>query len=283
MLVWVGRDGAEEQLADTSRPFLGFPRISPDGNMVSLTLGLPRELWVYDLKRGAFTRISGIGSAAAWSPDGERLAYASEGTLILQSMQGGETTKLPIAVNEPFSWSSDGKSLLLRSYRPQTLTDIQWLTLGSDKAPKPLVRDPDQDWAASLSPDGKWVAYTSNESGEAQVYVIPFRTPGPRRLLSTSKGESPVWGPNGKELFYWDGESMMVVHMPQGPDGTLSRPVPLFKVPYEVSRTFRRNYDIAPDGTRFLMVKTIEDSYRNAKINVVLDWVDELTARVQAR
>jgi serine/threonine-protein kinase len=285
MLVWVSRDGSQQPLADTARPSLGFPRISRDGSRVAITVGVDRQIWIYDITRSNFTRISRGGgvSSVVWSPDGQRLAYTIDGNLTLQAPEGAGAGSQVVAtgVNEPHSWSLDGKFLLLRYYDSQTLTDIWSLKLDGSSKPEPFVRDRFQNWGAIFSPDGKWVAYVSNESGQNQVYLLPFSGGGQRRQISTLSGESPVWGPDGHELFYWDGiETMMIVQMLEGPGGTLSMPKPLFRTQYEATRTVRRNYDLSPDGKRFLFTKRVDGSQVNNQINVVLNWLDELKQRV---
>jgi Tol biopolymer transport system component len=141
---------------------------------------------------------------------------------------------------------------------------------------------------ARFSPDGRWLAYTSNESGRLEVYVQPFPGPGGKWQISTEGGTEPVWNPNGRELFYRDAENkMMAVDVSQSRDSnravslSAGRPRMLFEGPYEPSTTNVANYDVSPDGRRFLMLKAVEQQGQAAtEIHVVLNWFEELKRRV---
>jgi serine/threonine-protein kinase len=135
----------------------------------------------------------------------------------------------------------------------------------------------------SWSPDGRWVAYGSEESGQPEIYVRPFPGPGGRWQISTEGGVQPVWARNGRELFYRNGDKMMAVAVETGPVFAAAKPKMLFEGHYEAGIfPFEPNYDISPDGQRFLMIKASEQESAETQINVVLNWFEELKGHVLA-
>src|SRR5262249_48683029 len=156
------------------------------------------------------------------------------------------------------------------------------LSLRGDATPHPIVKSPGYDGGAQFSPDGRWLAYVSNESGRLQTYVRPY--PGPDRTwqVSTKGGTHPQWNPSGRELFYRDGNKMMAVDVSvTGSSLVLSSPRLLFEQRYSFGNAqTTANFDVANDGQRFLMVKT--DS-AGGRLNVVLNWFEELKQRVPSK
>jgi Tol biopolymer transport system component len=143
------------------------------------------------------------------------------------------------------------------------------LSLEDRRTARPFLRTPFNEWSSAISPDGRWIAYASNEAGESQVYVQPLPGPGAKQLVSTEGGVAPVWSRDGRELFYVTRENLMVASVTPGPDLQLGKPRLLFKVPQE------GDYDAAPDGQSFVMVKT-ERTFPPTEAIVVLNWLDEL-------
>ena len=129
--------------------------------------------------------------------------------------------------------------------------------------------------SAAFSPDGHWIAYVSNESGESQVYLQPFPGPGPREQISTEKGESPAWSRSGRELFYLNGNKLMAVAIATKPVLTASKPQLLFE-----TQNMGQGYDVTPDGQHFLTIKSEQEAYPT-QINVVVNWFEELKRRVK--
>ena len=151
------------------------------------------------------------------------------------------------------------------------------LSLRDDPQPRALVKTPAYEGGAQFSPDGRWLAYASDESGQFQVYVRPFPGPDRRWPVSTQGGTHPRWNRNGKELFYRDGNKMMVVDVSTNPELVLSPPRLLFDQRYAFGNSVTTpNYDVSPDGQRFVMVK---DESRPGRLNVVLNWMNALAAR----
>jgi eukaryotic-like serine/threonine-protein kinase len=180
----------------------------------------------------------------------------------------------------PLAWSPDGQLLAFYEVNPTTQRDI-WVLRLSDRKAQPFLRTPFDEGAPRFSPDGHWMAYCSNESGRYEVYVQPFPGPGGKWQISTEGGTEPVWNRNGRELFYRSGDKMIAVEITTQPNFSVGKPQLLFEGPYVlgVSGPFP-NYDVSPDGQRFLMLKPAEQEQAATQINVVLNWFEELKQKV---
>jgi len=291
-LVWVARNGAEQTIAAPARTYL-FPRLSPDGARVAVGISEHEtHLWLYDLARETLTRLTFEGTVnhnPTWSPDGKRIAFNSdkEGTfniyLRLADGSGGleRLTSSPNS-NVPMSWSPDGQVLAFMETNPITGPDI-WMLRLSDRKPQPFLQTPFNESVPRFSPDGRWLAYISNESGRYEVYVQPYPGPGGKWQISTDGGTEPAWNPNGRELFYRSGDKMMAVDIATQSGLAAGKPRVLFEGRYERSPATSPNYDVSLDGQRFLMLKLSEqESAAPKQINVVLNWFEELKRRVPA-
>jgi Tol biopolymer transport system component len=175
----------------------------------------------------------------------------------------------------PGSWSPDGRVLAL-TLQPPSDWDIFLFSLEGDSEPQPFIQTPNLECCPMFSPDGQWIAYVSEETGQMHVYVRPYPGPDIKFLVSEEEGGGqPVWSPDGSELFYRIGDKMMVVSIRTKPTFNASRPQVLFEGSYLDSTFLLGNqyYDISPDGQQFLMIKSPEGQ---AQINVVLNWFEEL-------
>ncbi|MFQ5930707.1 MAG: hypothetical protein ACE5MK_13525, partial [Acidobacteriota bacterium] len=221
-----------------------------------------------------------------WTLDGLRVVFASrrEGeayNLFWKAADGtGQVKRLTTSpyTERPSSFSPDGKSLVFYEAKPETQNDLHVLSMEGEPTPQPLLQTQFNEFRPAISPDGRWVAYQSNESGRAEVYVRPFpNVEEGKWQISTGEGFSPVWAPSGEELFYRTLESMMVVRIEPEPIFSAGRPKVLFTGRY--FSTDGRSYDISPDGQRFLMMKeagqTEEASTRDALV-VVENWFEEV-------
>jgi Tol biopolymer transport system component len=305
-LVWVSRTGAEQPLAAPMRTYQ-FPRISPDGRRVALGIaGQESQTWLYDFSRETLTRFTFGGSVnqnAVWTPDGKRIAFQSnrEGpsNIFWQSADGsGGLEKLNTSeyIQSPISWSPDGQLLAFIEITPTTGYDIWVLRMGdpspgSGQVPsagsgqvrkaQPFLRTPFLESAPRFSPDGRWLAYVSDESGHREIYVLPYPGPGGKWQISTEGGTEPVWNPKGRELFYRSGAKMMAVEITSQPSLSVGKPKVLFEGLYEPTPATLPYYDVSPDGQRFLMLKPSEQAQAApTQINVVLNWFEELKRRV---
>jgi hypothetical protein len=186
------------------------------------------------------------------------------------------------------SWSPDGHLLAFHEVNPATQRDIWVLRMGDSstssgqvRKAQPFLRTPFDELVPKFSPDGRWLAYISNESGRYEVYVQPYPGPGGKWQISTEGGSEPVWNPNGRELFYRSGGKMMAVDIATQPGFAAGKPRMLFEGRYEPAPFPAANYDVSSDGQRFLMLKPTEPAEAApTQINVVLNWFEELKQKV---
>ncbi|MGB2888252.1 MAG: protein kinase [Candidatus Acidiferrales bacterium] len=288
--VWVRRNGVEQPLAAPAHTYLG-PRLSPDGRRVAVGLAeQDNQIWIYDLSRQTLTRWTfegNVNNRPVWTPDGKRIAFDSnkEGpqNLFWQPADGsGGLERLTTSeyVHVPMSWSPDGQLLAFFEINPTTGFDIWVLRMGDRKA-QPFLRTPFNESAPRFSPDGRWLAYVSNESSHNEIYVRPYPGPGGKWQISTEGGTEPAWNPNGRELFYRSSDKMMAVDIATQPSFAAGTPRMLFEGRYEPTPFPIDNYDVSHDGQRFLMLKPSEQAQAApTQINVVLNWFEELKRRV---
>jgi serine/threonine protein kinase/Tol biopolymer transport system component len=305
ILVWVDRQGREEPLAAAAKAYHN-PRVSPDGTKVALTVSTNtnRDIWIWDLARENLDRLTVDPSLSAyplWSLDGKRIAYTNrkEGYILCWKAADGTGKTEPLGSAPsgteiiPASWSSDGKTLVQMELTipPNYNFDIAALSMEGDPVRKPLLHEKYSEAEPQISPDGRWLAYASNESGRYEVYVRPFPEvdSGGRWLVSTGGGNSPLWSRDGRELYYRNGDAVMAVPVKTGPGFSIEAPELLFHGRYVsagfVVSTLELNpWDISPDGMRFLMMKELRTAASELggprKITVVLNWVEELKERV---
>jgi Tol biopolymer transport system component len=270
-----------------------YPRLSPDGHRVGVGITEQEtQEWLYDLSRETLTRFTFEGNVnlnAIWTPDGKRMAFQSnrEGPLNifwqLADGSGGLEHLITSENNDfPMSWSSDGQLLAFVEIDPTTGYDI-WVLRLSDRKAQPFLRTRFNESVPRFSPDGRWLAYISNESGRWEIYVQSYPGPGGKWQISTEGGTEPVWNRNGRELFYRSGGKMMAVDIVSQPGFSGGKPRVLFEGRYTPAPGTTPNYDVSPDGQRFLMIKPSEASEAApTQIQVVLNWFEELKRRVPA-
>jgi len=306
-LVWVNREGKEEPLSAAPNQYFLF-RISPDGTRVALTVGENPEfnIWVLDMVRETMTRLTleeGTDNAIPlWTPDGKRIAYASSranlfggGDVYWRAANGtGQAEKLASSPGRglnPFSWSRDGKTLVLweTTLNPQG-TDIGMVSMEGNHTRKPLLQEKYNESYPRVSSDGRWMAYASDESGKTEVYVCTFPDVNKDKWqISTNGGNSPLWSPDGRELFYRSGDATMAVRVETEPDFKPGKPTVLFQRTYYASSAgVAAAWDISPDGKRFLMMKEDASTGKPVaegprKINIVVNWFEELKQRVPVK
>ncbi len=291
-MVWVDREGAEQPLPSPPH-FYDYPRLSPDGQRVAVTiLDDDTDVWIYDIPRETLSRLTfeGNNGFPTWTPDGERVTFRSNRAggpqNLYWKLTDGSGVEERLTTSEsnnqmPQSWSPDGQVLAFSELNPDTSTDIWVLPLEGERKPQSFLQSPYVEDAGMFSPDGNWLAYTSNESGRPEIYVQPYPGPGGKRLISTDGGIGPVWARNGRELFYRNGIQMMAVDTTTQPTFSAGTPRMLFEGRYRSSsNSTRAGYDITQDGQRFLMIKPSEQEASPTQINVVLNWFEELKERV---
>jgi serine/threonine protein kinase/Tol biopolymer transport system component len=288
-LVWVNRNGAEELLAAEAHAYV-VPRLSPDGRGLAVSItDKEAQIWQYNFSRETLTRMTFEGNnnlVPVWTPDGKRIAFNSASNSILWQLADGSGGPERLTTGEylraPSSWSPDGQLLAFFEVNPVTQRDI-WVLQMRDRKVQPFLRTQFDEAVPRFSPDGHWLAYISNESGRYEVYVQPYPGPGGKWQISTDGGTEPVWNPNGRELFYRSGDKMMVVDISTQSGFVAGKSRMLFERRYERASFPSSNYDVSPDGQRFLMIKSVEQAETvPTQINVVLNWFEELKRRVPA-
>ena len=259
-LVWVTRQGIEQSVTDVPRGYLS-PRLSADNHRI--VIGVGSELWIQDTLRSTFTRLtpqqSETASYPVWTPDGKQIVFRTPTGLRLIETDGSGRSRTIAGTTSgdfPSTVSPDGTTVATARRTTEGLVDIYVLSLAGNRAPRALVTGPAFEGGPQFSPDGRWMAYVSNESGEFQVYLRRYPGPEGRWTVSTGGGTSPLWNPTGNELFYRNGNKMMAVSVSTTPDATLAAPRVIFERAYAYGSTVAlTNYDVSADGQRFLMVK----------------------------
>ncbi len=303
-LVWVSRDGKEEPLPVPPNDYAFF-RISPDGKRVALQAMATKmyNVWIWDIAREAMMRLT-LDEASSnliplWTPDGKRIVYAFDrenkfgmGDIYWKAADGtGEAEKLASSPGRglfPWSWSKDGKSLALWEFTLSSIQgDIGLLSMEGDHARTPLLQAKYSEHDPRISHDGRWMAYSSNESGKMEVYVRPFPEVNTGKWqVSTNGGNSPLWSPNDRELYYRSGDAVMVTSVEIEPAFKPGKSAVLFRRSFPGIRGVEAAdialWDISPDGKRFLMLRAAAAGDPR-KINIVLNWFEELKQRVPTK
>ncbi len=283
-VVLVDREGKSKPIIETRRAF-DFPKPSPDGRSLVLSIDDANTgLWVYDVARGTLTRlVSGFDNhSPVWTPDGKRLAFSSnrEGSynVFWQAADGsGEAERLVSGEHQhPTSWTPDGKALAFAEFHPETGWDISVLTLQGDRASQPFLHTPSNENFPMFSPNGRWMAYESDESGEPEVYLRSFPDSGAKWQVSTEGGRYPIWSPNGRELFYRNGDKMMAVDVEVEGRLVLGKPRLLFERDFLFTAYSEAFYHLMPDGEHFVMIDDSESDPRPTGLILVQNWFEEL-------
>ena len=282
-LVWVDRDGREEALAAEPRAYV-YPRISPDGGRLAVFLAAPDDdIWIWDFAHETLTPLTfGSDLNPVWTPDGRQVAFASrrDGTanLYLKAADGtGAVERLTESENPqfPYAFTSDGRQLVFLEIDEPNL-DLVVLSL--EGSPEPLLATEFSERNGEISPDGLWLAYESNASGQYEIYVRPFpNVEDGQWLISRGGGARPLWAPDGRELFYLTpGRRLMAVGVQTEPSFAPGAAEEVFGG-YYAGAAFGRTYDISPDGERFLMIKESgSDETSSTEFILVLNWFEEL-------
>ncbi|MGQ0732685.1 MAG: protein kinase domain-containing protein [Acidobacteriota bacterium] len=285
---WIDRRGARGDAVGTPGVYEN-PRLSPDGTRLAYhSQDRGADIWVTDLARGATTRFTfdpGTDNVPVWSPDGARIAFVSNregGVFNVYHRSASGTGEDELLLKTPNNktlndWSADGRYLLYEENDPKTGSDLWVLPMTGDRTPMRVLDTRFNERGGAFSPDGRWIAYASDENGANEVYVRTFPVSGGKWQVSTGRGFSPRWRPDGKELFYDRTGQMMAVDLSGTVPGRQFKagpPTPLFP---GLRSMPPHNYDIAADGRFLVLTTTAADTL--LPIVVVLNWLSGLDER----
>jgi serine/threonine-protein kinase len=302
-LVWVDRTGHETPLPAPPHAYR-YPRLSPDGSRIAVEAeDGDNDIWIWEVGRATLTRLTQTPESELsplWSPDGRYVWFQStrQGAAnIFRQLADGthEAERLTTDPSRqlPDAFTPDGKVLVFRTLDTSNRYDLLVMTTDAGARPKPLIQTRFNEQNADLSPNGRWIVYQSDDSGQVEVYVRPFpNVEDGRWIVSSGGGHRPVWARTGREIFYRSSEgAMMSVSIREQPTTlTIGPPARLFDGPSYyggkpglVGGNPGRHFDVTADGQRFLMVKEAPRRSDSARVVVIENWSEELKARVPVK
>jgi Tol biopolymer transport system component len=285
-LKWYNRTGKITGSVDEpDGNLLQYPELSPDGQHLAVqrTVQGNLDVWLMDLMRGGITRFTfdqSVDGAPLWSPDGLRIAFTSfrkgSGNLYVKPTNGAGDEEL-LVENRNFKyahdWSKDGRFLLYAEGDPKTGRHLWAVPVnGDERKPIPVTKTPFEELNGQFSPDGRWVAYETNESGRFEIVVQPFPSLTGKWQVSTSGGIQPRWSPDGKELYFVSPDNrLMAVSIISGATFAAATPVPLFSVTLPPGTGANKQQYAVLRNDRFLINQPVE-SYMPKPITLLLNW-----------
>jgi eukaryotic-like serine/threonine-protein kinase len=301
-LVSVDMGGKVSLLTKNARPYEDFT-LSPDGRRIATTVeGTVTDTWIHDIAHDTDTRFTfGVEHRdPAWTPDGKRITYSGcrDGKcgLYWKPSDGSGTEELLVQGDDslyPWFWSPNGKFLVYSVSTSATAGDI-WIFSADEHMAKPLLNSQFSEEWATFSPDSRWIAYSSDESGRSEVYVAPFPALSPRTRVSVEGGEHPFWSPDGRQIYYRTGPNLLAIHerttaavsrimavsISTTPELAAGQPHMLFEGPYFDSG---HDWAITPDGKSFIFMRDKAGQSGGNEMRVVLNWMEELKSRVPSQ
>jgi eukaryotic-like serine/threonine-protein kinase len=292
-LVWIDRSGVETPVDLEPRP-LSRVALSPDGTRIALAIRERgnTDVWLADVARRTMSRLTfepTIETMPTWSPDGRTVAFRSErerpGIFVRDADGAGPIERLTETdgpIHSPYSWTPDGRTLLLvlfHSFRHRTIASVT----PPDRTVRVLLDGNFAQLDPQVAPDGRWLAYQSDESGRFEVYVRPYpEVQTGRWQISSAGGTSPRWSADGAGLFYLNGSQLMSVRIRTSPAFEADAPRRLFEVT-ALAEGLGAAFAVSPDGRRFLfIVDTPAAAPRSVQLVVVQHWIEELRRQVAA-
>ena len=293
-LVLVDSAGGRRTLLAERRTY-GFPRYSPDGRRIALTIQAAgsSDIWIYDIAAGTLSRLTSGGAAnerPEWTPDGSRVLFRTDRTS--QTSSGccssiwwqpvdGSGAAAPLLLSQNAAtfeavFTPDGRGVV---YQVDTASaDVEYRMLAGDTTPKRIAATRDDEDSPRLSPDGHWIAYRTRESGTDEVMVQPFPGPGSRLQISTNGGTEPVWSRDGRRVFYRTGRRVVAATLTTAPRLAVATRTELFDDVFRLATSPHANFDVAPDGSHLLFLAGVDDQ----RLMVVYNWAAELRNRLRA-
>ena len=298
-LVWVDRKGAVTPLANALEGSYSNARISPDGQKIAVAVkgavGENRELWVYDVARGAPTRLTFEGaSAPTWSPDGRRILFNTDTLYTIRADGSGKPEALAVGGNAPSPSSWSAANAVVYVQKTQSGANGIWvLPMEAGAKPRLFLESRFEIWHPDLSPDGRWMAYVSFESGTPEVYVQTYPDPGEKIRISTAAGFDPLWTKSGRELLFRSisggaagNQQVMSSTIRSLAPFRADAPRVLFESKFgEYDSTApERSWDVSPDGERMLMLQRVASTDKPVTaLHIVLNWAQELERLAQPK
>ena len=301
-IYWMDRTGRFTPLRETAAAYL-TPAFSSDGKRLALEIsdGKRRDIWVYEWEHDNLTRLTFAGEfniSPVWTPDGQRIVYSSRenrgkyNLWWIRADGGGNAQRLSESKSPQFAgaWRPDGKVLAFSQDNSGTNMDIMTLRIEGDEKsgwkpgePQPFLNSPSSELEPAFSPDGRWLAYESSESGSYEVYVRPFPGPGGKWQISTGGGVLPKWSRNGKEIFYRTTDNKIMVASYSGKGDSFHADKPQLWSPGQFTELglFTYNFDLHPDGKRFAVLKAPGTGKAAAvnKVSFIFNFFDELRSK----
>jgi eukaryotic-like serine/threonine-protein kinase len=285
-VVLADQSGVTQPLMEQARPY-AYPRFSPDGRKIALTVATPgqRDIWVYDIPSGTSTRLTAaddgsVNERPEWTPDGKRVLYRTSKerrASIWWRPADLSEREAPLLTSDREDYfeavmTPDARGIVYQL--DTTGADVMYRQLSGDTVPKPIANSPGIESMARVSPDGRWVAYVSEESGRDQVIVQPFPT-GPRTQVSIGGGREPVWSRDSRRLFYRDDQHFVAANVSATPSFSVTSRERLFEDSF-LRAPFHANYDVSIDGSKLLLLKPTQE----AQVMVVYNWIAEVRAKL---
>lgn len=284
----VDRSGGATAL-DSRRAAYRYPSVSPDGRRVAVTIDAdpdPSDIWIFDRDRSTWQRFTDAGHnlGPIWTPDGRAVAFTSferGGEPVLKPLEGGVARPLlsPDALRPHIqmlsSWAPDGESFVMLEIHPRSKGDL-WIVDRADGEARPLLVTPHDEREAVISPDGRWLAFTSDETGRHEIYVISFPDAAGKVAISVEGGLEPKWSSDGRELFYRSGDQLMAVAVEAGEAFQVGEPKVLFD---GVEGVREEMFAVVPPEDRFLVIE-YDPRATGDRFELIVDWAAAITPHV---
>jgi serine/threonine protein kinase/Tol biopolymer transport system component len=288
-IVETDRSGNSQAVTPSPRAYEDLS-LSPDGNHLAITIEGPLwNIWTYDLVKKTLARLTfeNDNRDPFWTADGKNIAYTSLrngrwGIYEKPADGSGQEHELFQSAVWSFvsSFSPDDSSMAMVQDNPVTGPDIFLLPLHAAGKPRVFLQTKATEWFAQYSPDGRWIAYESDESGKSEIYVQSSGATGGKWQISSGGGVRPVWSRNDPEIFYRNGNKLMAVPVRTSPSFSAGTPQALFQADYFNSG---HDFDATPDGKRFFFIKSLTEASAPTELRVVLHWAHELAERMRPR